>query len=59
MLYRESGQFKATYAADQQIFPIRQDRYAMLLLLTLAFCEVPFVSSQYMFSAMLRCVNGR
>ena len=26
MLYREAGQFKTTYAADQQIFPIRQDR---------------------------------
>ena len=26
MLYREAGQFKTTYAADQQIFPILQDR---------------------------------
>jgi hypothetical protein len=23
MLYREAGQFKTTYAEDQQIFPIR------------------------------------
>ena len=29
MLYREAGQFKSTYAQDQQIFPIRQDRIAM------------------------------
>ena len=29
MFYREAGQFKTTYAADQQIFPIRQDRIAI------------------------------
>ncbi len=29
MLYREAGQFKTTYAADQQIFPILQDRIVM------------------------------
>ena len=33
MLYREAGQFKTTYAADQQIFPIRQDRIGILVLL--------------------------
>ena len=26
MLYRENGQFKTSYRADQQIFPILQDR---------------------------------
>ena len=26
MFYRENGQFKTTYRADQQIFPITQDR---------------------------------
>ena len=30
MLYREAGQFKVTYAKDQQIFPIRQDRGAAI-----------------------------
>ena len=29
MLYREAGQFKASYAEDQQIFAIRQDRIAV------------------------------
>ena len=28
MLYREAGQFKSSYAEDQRIFPIRQDRIA-------------------------------
>ena len=32
MLYRENGQFKTSYRADQQIFPIAQDRIALLLL---------------------------
>src|SRR5437762_1540680 len=29
MIYREAGQFKTTYARDQQGFPIRQDRLAV------------------------------
>ena len=30
MLYREAGQFKTSYAADMAIFPIRQDRIALV-----------------------------
>ena len=44
MLYREVGQFKTTYAADQQLFPIRQDRIGMAILLAVAFVGVPLVS---------------
>ncbi len=44
MLYREAGQFKSTYAADQQLFPIRQDRIAMAALLVVAFVGVPLAS---------------
>jgi hypothetical protein len=29
MLYRENGQFKTSYRADLQIFPIRQDRWSI------------------------------
>jgi branched-chain amino acid transport system permease protein len=53
MLYREAGQFKATYAADQQIFPIRQDRIAIALLLLVAFVAVPLLADQYWLSAIL------
>ena len=53
MLYREAGQFKSTYAEDQQIFPIRQDRIAMLALLVFAFAVVPLVADQYWLSAIL------
>lgn len=53
MLYREAGQFKTTYAADSQIFPIRQDRMGMLVLLVLAFGVVPTIANDYWFSAIL------
>src|SRR5213078_4820388 len=35
------------------IFPIRQDRIGMLLLLAIAFLGVPLLASPYMFSAIL------
>ncbi len=53
MLYREAGQFKASYAADGQILPIRQDRVAIALLLAFAFLLVPQLASPYFFSAIL------
>ncbi|MBS1189170.1 MAG: amino acid/amide transporter rane protein 2, family [Rhodocyclaceae bacterium] len=53
MLYREAGQFKTSYAADQQLFPIRQDRIGVLLLLAAAFLAVPGMASEYWFSAIL------
>jgi branched-chain amino acid transport system permease protein len=53
MLYREAGQFKSTYSADMAIFPIRQDRIALVLLLVAAFFVVPFVASDYFLRAIM------
>jgi branched-chain amino acid transport system permease protein len=53
MFYRENGQFKTSYRADQQIFPIRQDRIVVALLLIAAFVLVPLFVSDYMFRAIL------
>ena len=53
MLYREAGQFKTSYAADQQIFPIRQDRVGLLVILAVAALAVPAFASEYWFSAIL------
>ncbi|MEK8053380.1 branched-chain amino acid ABC transporter permease [Ideonella sp. DXS22W] len=53
MLYRENGQFKTSYAADQQIFPIAQDRYLILALVLAAFVVVPGLASEYLFRAVL------
>src|SRR5207302_3890853 len=47
MIYREVGQFKSSYAADEAIFPIRQDRWLILAALAVAYLVVPFVSSEY------------
>jgi branched-chain amino acid transport system permease protein len=53
MLYRENGQFKTTYRADQQIFPIAQDRLFILAVLAVAFLVVPLFASDYLFRAIL------
>jgi branched-chain amino acid transport system permease protein len=53
MLYRENGQFKSSYRADQQVFPILQDRLFMIVLLVFAFAVVPLVASEYFFRAIL------
>ncbi|MBI2770297.1 MAG: branched-chain amino acid ABC transporter permease [Burkholderiales bacterium] len=53
MIYRENGQFKTTYRADQQIMPILQDRIFLLLLLVVAFVVVPGLASDYLFRAIL------
>ncbi len=37
MFYREAGQFKTSYQTDSAIFPIRQDRIAVALILAVAF----------------------
>jgi branched-chain amino acid transport system permease protein len=53
MLYRENGQFKTSYTADQQIFPIAQDRYLIGALVAAAFVIVPLVASEYALRALL------
>jgi len=53
MLYRENGQFKTSYPADQQILPIRQDRIGLALLLAAAFVIVPLFASEYLLRAIL------
>lgn len=53
MFYREAGQFKTTYQSDGQVFPIRQDRVAMLALVAAALLVVPMFASPYVLSAIL------
>jgi branched-chain amino acid transport system permease protein len=52
MFYRENGQYKTSYRADQQIFPIAQDRWAILMVIAAAFLVVPMLGSDYMFRAI-------
>ena len=53
MFYRENGQFKTTYSKDQQIFPILQDKVAILALVAFAFLVVPALVDEYAFRAIL------
>ena len=53
MIYRENGQFKTSYRADQQIFPVLQDRLLILVLLLVAFVVVPLAASEYLLRALL------
>jgi len=52
MLYRESGLFKTSYSADQVIFPIPQDRWAILAILAIAFVGVPLIMDDYWANAV-------
>jgi len=47
MLYREAGQFKTSYAADQAVFPIRQDRFFIAAALAGGYVVIPAVASEY------------
>ncbi|MBA3254115.1 MAG: branched-chain amino acid ABC transporter permease, partial [Burkholderiaceae bacterium] len=53
MLYRENGQFKSSYAADQQLLPIAQDRWFVIGLIAFAYLAVPALASEYMFRALI------
>ncbi len=53
MLYRENGQFKTSYADDQQIFPIAQDRWLILALVAFAFVGLPWLVDEYLMRAIL------
>ena len=47
MLYRETGQFKTSYSADQAVFPILQDKVGIALLLIFLFFVVPFTFNDF------------
>jgi branched-chain amino acid transport system permease protein len=53
MLYRENGQFKVSYAEDQQILPILQDRWFMLVLLAFAYLLMPAIGTEYLLLSLV------
>ena len=53
MIYREAGQFKTSYTADQAVFPILQDRVFLFLILVVAFVVVPIIADDYWLKAIL------
>lgn len=53
MFYREAGQYKTTYKADQAIFPILQDRMAIAFYLAVAFIAVPLFGSDFFITSIM------
>ncbi|MBS8226291.1 branched-chain amino acid ABC transporter permease [Vannielia litorea] len=52
MLYREAGDFKTSYADDNQTFPIRFDRWRYYAVLAIAFGVIPFIINDYWVNAV-------
>lgn len=53
MLYREAGDYKTSYAKDQQTFPIAFDRWGYRLTLAFAVLVVPFILNDYWANAIV------
>jgi branched-chain amino acid transport system permease protein len=53
MLYRETGQFKTSYAADQAVFPILQDRIGLAVILACAFVLIPAAGSAFLVNTIM------
>jgi branched-chain amino acid transport system permease protein len=53
MLYREAGQYKTSYEADAAVFPLRQDRIGIAVILVLAFVVIPLTGSHFLLNSVL------
>ncbi len=53
MLYREAGDFKTSYVADAQTFPIRLDRVGYYATIAVAFLVVPIFINDYWANALV------
>ena len=53
MLYREAGQYKTTYARDQAIFPITQDRWVFAIFIAFAILYPPIFGGGYLLGPIL------
>jgi len=53
MFYREAGDFKTSYAQDNQTFPITLDRYSYYFIAAVAVVLVPFFINDYLANAIL------
>jgi branched-chain amino acid transport system permease protein len=53
VLYREAGQYKTSYAADQALFPIALDRYGMGVILVVAALPIPLLGSDFLITTIM------
>lgn len=52
MFYREVGQYKTDYASDMAVFPLKQDRFFIAIILIFAL-TMPFWASKFMISSVM------
>ncbi|HEY8564503.1 MAG TPA: branched-chain amino acid ABC transporter permease [Beijerinckiaceae bacterium] len=53
MFYREAGQYKTSYAADMAVFPLRQDRIGIAVILALAVVAIPIFGSSFFIGSVM------
>jgi branched-chain amino acid transport system permease protein len=53
MLYREAGQYKTSYQADQAVFPLLQDRIGLAVILLIAYVAIPLTRSDFLINAVM------
>jgi len=53
MFYREAGQFKTNYRDDLAVFPIRQDRIGIIVILVLAYVAIPLLGSDFLIKSVM------
>jgi branched-chain amino acid transport system permease protein len=53
MFYREAGQYKTSYEADQAIFPILQDRIGIAVISLIAYVVIPLVGDDFLINAVM------
>ncbi|WFE90669.1 branched-chain amino acid ABC transporter permease [Roseibium porphyridii] len=53
MFYREAGQFKTSYKADQALMPILQDRIGLSVILVVAFVIIPAFANDFFLTSIM------
>jgi len=53
MLYREAGQYKTSYAADQALLPILQDRIGIFVILLVTFVIIPVFATDFFLGSIM------
>src|SRR5262245_61000701 len=53
MFYREAGQFKTSYAQDQALFPLIEERIAMIATLVIAVIVVPLTGDDFLLNGVM------
>src|SRR6476469_4501920 len=53
MFYREAGQYKTSYASDQAVFPLLQDRVGIGVILLVAYVAITMTRNDFLINAIM------